>query len=274
MTKKLIRNTRNNSANFIDNIPVIATNNYVLKLAKADELESILRLRFKVFNIELGLGKSTPDMNDMDADEFDPIFHHLILGCKKTGATIGTYRMQTYSMATQALGFRCAKYFNIDSISDAVLKSTVEIGGACVAREHRNLEALSLLWKGLANYLLWSGNKYFLGCTTLPTDDIVQATCAYNYFQKNNLIHPNFLVYPQSQFYCDIGSYSPDVVQLKLPTILQIYLASGAKICSLPALDKDYKCIDFLTIFDSTNFAPVRSLMSTTRSTLSSLVKI
>jgi hypothetical protein len=161
-----------------------------------------------------------------------------------------------------------------NSISDAVLKSTVEIGGACVAKEHRNLEALSLLWKGLANYLLWSGNKYFLGCTTLPTDDIVQSTCAYNYFQKNNLIHLNFLVYPQSQFYCDIGSYSPDVVQLKLPTILQIYLASGAKICSLPALDKDYKCIDFLTIFDSTNFAPVRSLMSTTRSTLSSLVKI
>jgi putative hemolysin len=272
--RKIFHNAKINSVSFIHNLPLIETKNYVLKLAKPDELESILRLRFQVFNIELGLGKSTSDMNEMDADVFDNVFHHLILVCKTTGATIGTYRMQTYSMATQALGFRFAKYFNIDSISDAVLKSTVEIGGACVAKEHRNLEALSLLWKGLANYLLWSGNKYFLGCTTFPTDDIFQASCAYNYFQKNNLMHPIFLVYPQSQFSCDLPSYTPNAVKLKLPSILQIYLASGAKICSLPALDQEYKCIDFLTIFDSTNFAPVRSLMSTTGSTFRSLVKM
>ncbi|MBW4557506.1 MAG: GNAT family N-acetyltransferase [Trichormus sp. ATA11-4-KO1] len=272
-TTKTTINSQFSSSSFLKDFPIIETKKYILKLASPDELESIFRLRFKIFNIELGLEDSTANHTQIDQDEFDEVCHHLILIFKQTGEIIGTYRMQTHSMASQALGFRSAKYFNLNAIFDSVLQETVELGRACIAKEYRSIQALSLLWQGLANYLLWSGNTYFLGCTTLPTQDISQAHGAYHYFQQNNFMHPRFLVYPTSQFFLELPQYCPKLDELKLPIILQIYLASGAKICSLPAIDRLYKCIDFLTIFDSQNFATVGSLMSTTSSTVSSLVK-
>jgi putative hemolysin len=36
--------------------------------------------------------------------------------------------------------------------------------------------------------------------------------------------------------------------QVAIPKIVQAYLSIGAKICSLPAIDQDFKTIDFLTI--------------------------
>ncbi|TVP64029.1 MAG: GNAT family N-acetyltransferase [Nodularia sp. (in: Bacteria)] len=266
-------NLQSSSPSFLQDFPVIETEKYILKLASPDELESIFRLRFQVFNIELGLGNSSSHTNLMDQDEFDAVCHHLILICKKTGETVGTYRMQTYSMASQGLGFRSASYFNFNTVFDSVLPATVELGRACVAKKYRNIQALSLLWKGLTNYLLWSGNKYFLGCTTLPTQDTLQAHGAYNYFQQNNFMHPSFLVYPNPQCLLEIPTFCPNLDKLKLPIILQVYLASGAKICSLPAIDRQFKSIEFLTIFDSTNFAKVGSRISKTSSTLLSLVK-
>jgi putative hemolysin len=237
---------------FLKDFPVIETEEYILKLASTEELESIFRLRFQIFNIELGLGDSTSNPNQMDQDEFDEVCHHLILIFKQTGETIGTYRMQTHSMASQALGFRSAIYFNFNTIFDSVLPETVELGRACVAKEYRNIQTLSLIWKGLANYLLQSGNKYFLGSTTLPTQDISQAHSAYSYFQQNNFMHPSFLVYPNSQFLLELPPGCSNLDQLELPNIFQVYLASGAKICSPPAINRQSKIIEFLTIFDGT----------------------
>jgi putative hemolysin len=36
----------------------------------------------------------------------------------------------------------------------------------------------------------------------------------------------------------------------KIPSLLNSYLKVGAKVCGTPALDKSFKCIDFLTLLD------------------------
>jgi putative hemolysin len=41
----------------------------------------------------------------------------------------------------------------------------------------------------------------------------------------------------------------PDL-RLKLPKLLRAYLSLGAKICGPPAIDRDFKTIDFLTLID------------------------
>lgn len=40
------------------------------------------------------------------------------------------------------------------------------------------------------------------------------------------------------------------VEQVKIPKLLRAYLTLGAKICGPPALDKNFKTIDFLTLLD------------------------
>ena len=240
----------------LEDFPVLQTEKYTLRLASTDEeLESIFRLRFEVFNLELGLGFSTSNFTQMDIDKFDAVCHHLILISKQTGKTIGTYRMQTYTMASQRLGFDAADIFNLNAIPHSVLQASVEVGRACIAKEYRNSQALLLLWKGLANYLIWSRNQYFFGCASLLTQCPWQATYTYDYFQQNGLMHPSILVYPNSQSCLEMPQDFPDSYNVEIPKILQAYLNIGAKICSIPAIDRHFKTIDFLAISNTKDFA-------------------
>ncbi|OUL33158.1 GNAT family N-acyltransferase [Nostoc sp. 106C] len=252
------RNTDNplSPASPLIDFPVLQSKNYILKLASTEEeLESIFRLRFEVFNIELDRGFSTSSLTQMDRDRFDKVCHHLMLISKLTGRTIGTYRMQTYTMASQGLGFDAADIFNLNGIPDAILKMSVEVGRACIAPEYRNIQALLLLWEGLGNYLIQSRRKYFFGCASLLTQNPCQAACAYHYFQRNNLMHPNILVYPNTQYSIEVTQQCSDACNVAIPNIVQAYLNIGAKICSFPAIDRQFKTIDFLTISNIEDFA-------------------
>lgn len=242
-------------ASFPSDFPVLQSKNYLLKLAiTEEELKSVLRLRFQVFNLELGLGFSTSDRTQTDQDKFDAVCHHLMLIAKSTGQTIGTYRMQSYKIASQGLGFDAADIFDLNGIPDSVLKTSVEVGRACIAQEYRNIQALLLLWEGLANYLILSQCKYFFGCASLLTQNPCQATCAYHYFQQNNLMHPSILVYPNAGYTLEIHQECADYCHVNIPNIVQAYLNIGAKICSLPAIDQQFKTIDFLTISNIDEF--------------------
>ncbi len=47
----------------------------------------------------------------------------------------------------------------------------VELGRACVHRQHRNLVVLGLLWKGIADYARERGGRYLIGCSSLTSQD-------------------------------------------------------------------------------------------------------
>ncbi|MEJ6483104.1 GNAT family N-acyltransferase [Nostoc punctiforme UO1] len=243
------------SVDYFKYFPEIETEDYIIKLASnKDELESIFRLRFQAFNIELGVGYSISHLTQMDQDDFDVVFDHLIIICKQTDQIIGSCRLQTYKIASENLGFYSAKYFNINVITDSVLQLSVELGRVCIAKKYRSIKTFLLLWEGVNNYLSFTKTKYLLGCVSLPTQDPLVAYCAYNYFQQNALMHPNILVYPNSQSFLEVSQSYPDPYNLEIPNILKIYLASGARVCSLPAIDKQFGSIDFLVIFDSVQF--------------------
>ncbi len=252
MKKNLNNHDAPTSLSFaVQDFPVLQSAKYVLKLASTEaELESILRLRFEVFNLEQGLGLATSHLTQMDRDKFDAVFHHFMLISKETGQTIGTYRLQTYTMASQAFGFYAAKAYNLNNIPDSIIKASVEVGRVCIAKEHRNIQALLLIYQGLINYLNWSGNQYCFGCTLLPTLCPVQAACTYNYFQQNNFMHPSILVYPNAEYFLELPQQYPDSSHVEIPNILQVYFQLGAKICSLPSIYRQFKVIDFLTILE------------------------
>ncbi len=47
----------------------------------------------------------------------------------------------------------------------------IELGRACVQRQHRNLVVLGLLWKGIADYAKERGGRYLIGCSSLTSQD-------------------------------------------------------------------------------------------------------
>ena len=111
------------------------------------------RLRFLVFNLELNEGLDAAYTTGHDIDEFDAICDHLIVEHAPTGKIVGTYRLQTGAMAFENAGFYSEREFDFSPfrrLGDAV----IELGRACVHRDHRSTDVLYLLWRGIAQYAI------------------------------------------------------------------------------------------------------------------------
>jgi putative hemolysin len=238
------------------NLPVLqetfGDTRYAVRFVQnAEEFDAVLKLRFDVFNLELGEGLEESYLTQRDQDAFDLNCHHLIVVDKKTAQVIGTYRMQTHEMAAAANGFYSAAEFDLTRLSDEVIKNSVEVGRACIAQAHRNGRVLFLLWRGLAVYMMLIKKRYLFGCCSLTSQDPHEGKRVMDYLQAHGHVHSDLQVLPQPDFVC----YSDDFVAqrelaVKIPRLFQIYLDYGAKVCGPPAIDRRFKTIDYLVMLD------------------------
>ena len=227
-----------------------------MRFARDDEdLDQILALRYEVFNLEMNKGMETSHATMRDLDEYDELFHHLLVLEKESGRVVGTYRMQTYEMAKAGRGFYSNIEFDLSRLQDAFLEHAVELGRACVAREHRNGRVLYHLWRGICRYLVRNNKRYFFGCCSLDSQDPSEAKRLAELLEENRHFHSSPHVRPQPGFKCyDKDFRATDTEKIiSIPTLMQLYLNHGVKICSEPAIDRIFKTIDFLGVFDVEN---------------------
>jgi len=232
----------------------LAESRYTVRLARTpEEIDAALCLRFEVFNIELGEGLDASFITERDEDRFDANCHHLIVLENATGAVVGTYRLQTLEMAGGAFNFYCAGEFELEKLPPRVLAESLEIGRACIAREHRNTKVLFLLWKGLAAYARETRKRYLFGCCSLTSQNPADALKAQRLLERENHFHPDFYLFPRAGYKCRSEKFlfetnTPE--NSELPKLFRTYLRFGAKVCSPPAIDREFKTIDFFVIFD------------------------
>jgi len=246
-------------SNASDAPPILVTAApYQLRIALAtDDLERLCRLRFEVFNLELGEGLSHSFRSGTDVDQFDSQCHHLIVEHQNDGV-VGTYRLQTAEMAQPGLGFYSAQEFEIESLQSTILGDAVELGRACIAKAHRNKSVLFLLWKGLAEYADFFGKRYFFGCNSLTTQDPIQAWQTFDWLHRNNHLLNGELILPNSAHLCPRPEPNQAMAESKLfpsrlgrvPPLFAAYLRYGSKVCSQPAIDRQFGTMDFLTLMD------------------------
>ena len=233
---------------------VVQVGKYELRFARSrEEVDAIQRLRFNVFNLELQEGLDVSYETGKDEDTFDEVCHHMMIIDKKEGV-VGTYRLQTREMAEQGgLGFYSATEYDFSMLPDDVLDLGVELGRACIAKNHRSLRVLYLLWRGIGVYLTFNKRRYVFGCSSLTSQDPVEGHRVLEYFRETGNVHDSLLVHPLEEYRCDLpeGTVITDAKKAKVPRLLRVYLSLGAKICSPPALDRQFKTIDYLTIFDT-----------------------
>jgi putative hemolysin len=214
-------------------------------------------LRFEVFNIELEEGLQQSFETGLDVDQFDAVCDHLLVEHLPSRQVVGTYRLQSGTNAAAHYGFYCEQEFEFSRFEWA-REEIIELGRACVQREHRNLVVLGLLWKGIADYARLHGGRYLLGCSSLTSQDPRVGASAYNEMYRRHLAPAEWRTRPLEDYDCPLKQLSADAP--KLPKLLRAYLGIGAKICGAPALDRNFKTIDFLTLLDlQTLPAPVRS---------------
>lgn len=225
---------------------------YRVRFARdTEDLDRILRLRFEVFNLELGEGLAESFDTGRDRDEFDAVCHHLMVIDRASGELAGTYRMQTAEMAEAHRGFYTDAEFRLDDLPSEVVESSIELGRACVAASHRNTQTLFQLWRGLALYVATNRKRFLFGCSSLTSQDPLEALATTRLLEEHGHMHPTLRIEPRPDFVCYDDSLQPDPGRtVKLPTLFRIYLRHGAKVCGPPAIDRRFKTIDYLVIFD------------------------
>jgi putative hemolysin len=222
---------------------------YTVKLvANAQEFRAALRLRYEVFNLELGEGLQASHSTGCDFDVFDAIADHIIVKCAYSGRVVGTYRLQTGKTAARHLGYYSEREFDFTPY-EPLRSQIVELGRACIQREHRDSHVLMLLWKAVAQYALHRQCRYLMGCSSLTSQNPATGAAVYAKL-KGFLAGHELQTQAQPGFVCGLDSTDLGDEEVRVPKLLRAYLSVGAQICGAPALDKEFGTIDFLTLLD------------------------
>ena len=224
---------------------------YRLRLATSSrDVEAAQRLRFQVFNVELGEGLETAYADGLDVDQFDEICDHLLVEEIASGTLVGTYRVQMGNRALACAGFYSAREFDFAPFLDRAAE-IVELGRACVHKQHRNLVVLGLLWKGIAEYAKIHGGRYLIGCSSLTSQNPAEGVALYANLRERYLAPESWQTAPMPGFEClPTASNAAVTDKIRAPKLMSAYFSIGAKICGPPALDSEFKTIDFLTLVD------------------------
>ncbi len=216
-------------------------------------------LRFDVFNMELDEGLSQSYETGLDADPFDAVCDHLIIEAAD-GNVVGTYRLQTGHRAGKALGYYSEREFDFTPF-EPMRGQMLELGRACIHHHHRNYSVLNLLWQGIARHAQQQGSRYLIGCSSLTSQDARVGLAAYDVLAPH-LAPPRWRTRPRQafdlahdgaptrSFHRSHGNAAPLAPAARIPRLLSAYLALGAAICGPPAIDREFKTIDFLTWID------------------------
>ena len=226
---------------------------YLVKTAETtQELLECFKLRDLVFNKEFrGLENTTYDF-----DQFDSQCDHIIIIHKTSGKIVGTYRLNSSLYSKSFYTEQEFKISDLKHFSGPIL----ELGRACIQKEHRKGSVIALLWKGIAEYMNISKAQTLFGCSSVKVTECRDAALIYHYLMINGHVDLNIKATPQAEyempkfavwleyFQKNFTQELSDEAKNLIPSLLNAYLKIGAKIIAEPALDEDFNCIDFLTL--------------------------
>ncbi|HWN32674.1 MAG TPA: GNAT family N-acyltransferase [Pseudonocardia sp.] len=221
------------------------TSRYSLLLTRNDaDVEAAQRLRYQVFAEELGATLSDPE-NGRDIDHFDEHCDHLVVRADRTGEIVGTYRMLPPERAVAAGGLYSDTEFDLSAFAD-LRPSLVEAGRSCVHPDHRTGAVVSLVWAGIARYLLLTGHSHLTGCASIPlADGGGLARGVWDLAQAKYMSPPELRVSPLHPW--DFESV-PRPARTVVPPLLRGYLRLGAWVCGPPAHDPEFGVADLLVL--------------------------
>jgi len=204
----------------------------------ADDILEAQKLRYRVFADELGANLPTR-IPGVDQDIYDPYCEHLIVRDTHSGEIVGTYRILSPANARK-IGYYSENEFDITRLRH-LRPRMVEIGRSCVHPDYRSGATITLLWSGLAKYMLDNGYDYLIGCASISMADGGHVAASL-YHQLSAHMGPHeYRVFPRCPL--PMAALQQDVVADTLP-LIKGYLRTGAWICGEPAWDPDFNTAD------------------------------
>ena len=197
------------------------------------------KLRYRIFAGELGanLPTRTPGV---DQDIYDPYCEHLIVRDDHSGAVVGTYRILSPENSRKVGNYYSENEFDLTRLQH-LRSRMVEIGRSCVPADYRTGATITLLWAGLAKYMLDNRYEYLIGCASISMADGGHAAASM-YSRLGDSMSPlEYRVFPRCPL--PLEALRNDL-PAELPPLIKGYLRAGAYVCGDPAWDPDFNTAD------------------------------
>lgn len=238
---------------FYRKVPVyFEKGSYIVKTIESRaELKEVMKLRYQVFHKEYRKKKFP---FGLDVESLDPVADHLVIIDKESEKIVGTYRLI------------CSEFSNVFySQSEFTIEGFFELPGvklemsrACIHKDFRKGVVMNLLWRGLVKYMNEVKAKYLFGCSSVKTMDPREVSLVVEKFRGEGQLLTSIEARPLPMYKMarltvltseSVETVSKTVDEM-IPALLQSYLKAGAKVAASPALDRDFKCVDFFTVLD------------------------
>ena len=228
---------------------------------RSSELKQAFQLRYQVFQVEM-IGHA-PGFGE-DQDEYDAQADHLAVYDEKTQQMIATCRLNSSKFSKN---FYSLQEFHCESLLQRK-ETKLEIGRVCVHKDFRKGVIIMLLWRALAEYMMKTDTQILFGCGSVMTEDAEQALLLYRYLEEDGKLRGHYDIAPTRKYRSEEfekllqrekKSLTLDErVQAAnlLPSLCRSYFDIGCFTSGPPAFDRDFKCIDFLTILESRDLNP------------------
>jgi putative hemolysin len=218
---------------------------FTTSLAHTDsEVREAQKLRYKVFAEEMG-AKMPGREERIDQDRYDRYCDHLLVRDTDTNEVVGTYRILSPDQAKKAGGYYSEGEFDLSRL-DHLRDSMVEVGRSCVHPDYRGGGVITLLWAGMAQYMVKNNYDYLIGCASISmADGGHNAANIYNKIKPDSMSPPEWRVFPSCALPFEaLGDQTEEF----LPPLIKGYLRLGAYVCGDPAWDPDFNTADLLVL--------------------------
>ncbi len=226
---------------------------YIIKVAETEEeLIRTFRLRYEVY----GQHYQTPPPVPLDIDSYDKNADHIIIINREKDQVVGTYRVLCSKFVSD---FYTSREFNIDNVT-ALNKNFVEMGRATVSETARAGAVITLLWRGLGDYITKVKADYLFGCATLWTRDFEYVADVWKLFESKELFFsekvfpleenevPDWSNLLEKKGDAPFSEEKLKEVSKTLPPLFKSYIKAGAKFGITPANDEKLQSVDYFII--------------------------
>ena len=231
----------------------------------AEDLNAVQRLRWRVFFEEMG-ATPNPALADpalaalrCDADPYDALCDHLLVVDESLpeGAerVVGTYRLLRESVARAASGFYSAGEYDLAPLMPAgsERRELLELGRSCVLPDYRTSATISLLWRGIADYINAHRITLMFGCASFAGTDPALYAPALSWLHHNHLAdadqRPRVLDGKGvSMELLPRGSYDERQALFQLPPLVKGYLRVGATFGEGAYIDHAFNTVDVCVV--------------------------
>jgi putative hemolysin len=187
-----------------------------------------------------------------DFDSFDDYCDHLLVIDRSLPVgprrVVGTYRLLRRAMAEKRGQFYSVDEYDIRNIL-AFDGEILELGRSCIEMAYRQRSILQLMWRGIADYVMYHEIGLMFGCASLAGIDPTAHGLALSYLHHHHLAPANLRPRALPARYVTMNMMPREQIDARaalgqLPPLIKGYLRLGGFVGDGAVIDPQFHTID------------------------------